>query len=933
MLKSGNGVARHGLLRSVSLIGLLLASAAPVMAQDAAPAAEDDVTEVVVTGFRGSLQSAIRAKRFESGVVDSIKAEDIADFPDLNLAESLQRIPGVAITRANGEGRQISVRGLGSEYTRVRVNGMEAIATTGGTVNSGGTNRTRGFDFNMFASELFNSLTVRKTASADVEEGSLGATVDLQTARPFDYKDDQFVVSAQASYNDLTRDAQPRVTMMGSRRWADGRLGALFSVAYEKRHILEEGANITRWSAGGANGGFNTQSTVAGYTIAEINNTSATTGIFHPRLPSYVSYDINTERLGLTGSFQMRPSDATLVTFDVLYSDVKTTRGEHQFQAIGLSRSGVGKPQTIIRSGIVEGRNLVQATMDNVDLRTQTAWDEMETEFTQYTLTLTHNFSDRLRGGFIAGHSQSEFSNPISTIITFDRANTQGYSYDFRSRMPAINLNFDATDPANWAMTNGTSEVRIRPNFVTNAFANAKAYLEYDFSDNLTLKGGLDYRKFTFDSRGYYRTSETRTDTLSATDLAAVSEVFSGFGRNLDQPSGNATSWLAPDLNKFAEKYDIYCNCGIYALTGTANSSARGQWINVRETNTGAYLQADFKFEALGLPWRGDAGVRHVKTDQWSSGFASTGSGANLKIERVEAERSYDMTLPSGNLATDLTDDVVLRVSAAETIARPSIAGLTPGGDVSIQGSNFSYSRGNPEIKPTKSKNLDLSLEWYPAPNSLYAAGLFYKKIDTFVQTVVERIPFDQLGLPLSLLTPTNTSPTEIFNVSQPFNSPGGELKGFEINAQQQLDFLPGFWANFGVLANYTYVDSSIDYLTSTSANAAVVNQTLIGLSKNAANFTLYYETEKFSVRGSAAYREGYLTAVPAPDGNSVAGTNETLNFDMQASYSVTPKLKLSLEGINLTDEFNDQYVDASNRLNVRSHTGRQVFLSARYSF
>ncbi|OYW79347.1 MAG: hypothetical protein B7Z26_08210, partial [Asticcacaulis sp. 32-58-5] len=160
MLKSGNGVARHGLLRNVSLIGLLLASAAPVMAQDAAPPAEDDVTEVVVTGFRGSLQSAIRAKRFESGVVDSIKAEDIADFPDLNLAESLQRIPGVAITRANGEGRQISVRGLGSEYTRVRVNGMEAIATTGGTVNSGGTNRTRGFDFNMFASELFNSLSV-----------------------------------------------------------------------------------------------------------------------------------------------------------------------------------------------------------------------------------------------------------------------------------------------------------------------------------------------------------------------------------------------------------------------------------------------------------------------------------------------------------------------------------------------------------------------------------------------------------------------------------------------------------------------------------------------------------------------------------------------------------------------------------------------------
>ncbi|MFP1132263.1 TonB-dependent receptor [Asticcacaulis sp. W401b] len=920
--------ARRRLACGVSAL-TLLALGTPVIAQEVSPAASEAPVEVVVTGFRGSLQSAIRTKRNESGVVDAIKAEDIADFPDLNLAESLQRIPGVAITRVNGEGRQISVRGLGSEYTRVRVNGMEAIATTGGTVNSGGTNRTRGFDFNMFASELFNSLSVRKTASAEVEEGSLGATVDLQTARPFDYKTGQLVMSAQASYNDLAREVTPRVTLMTSRRWADGKLGALFSLAYEKRHLLEEGANITRWTYGGANSGFNTASTLNGYTIAQINDTNTATALYHPRIPSYVSYDINSERLGLTGSFQMRPSEATLVTLDILYSDVKTTRGEHQLQAIGFSRAGTGKPQTIIRSGTVEGKNIVQGVFDNVDLRTQTAWDEMETEFTQYTLTVTHNFSDKLRGGFIGGYSRSEFSNPVSTIITFDRANSQGYSYDFRSRLPAIGLNFDATNPANWSMINGTSEVRIRPNFVTNAFATAKAYLEFDANENLTIKGGLDSRKFSFDSRGYYRTSETVVQTLTAVELADVSDVYSGFGRNLDQPSGNATAWLAPDLDKFAAKYNIYCNCGIYALTDINNSSARGQWITVDETDTGAFLQADFKFTALGVPWRGDAGLRYFKTDQRSSGYAAVGA----VIKLVEASRSYDMTLPSLNLAADVTDDIVFRVSAAETIARPSIAGLTPGGDVAIQGANRAYSRGNPYINPTKSKNLDLSLEWYPAPNSIYAFGLFYKKIDTFVQTLRQDIPFNQLGLPNSLLNGTTATATDIFAVSQPVNSPGGELKGFEVNAQQQLSFLPGFWRNFGVLANYTYVDSTIDYLTSTTPGAPTVSETLVGLSKNAANLTLYYETEKFSVRGSVAYREGYLTAVPSNDGNTVAGTNETTNFDMQASYNLTPKLKLSLEGINLTDEFNDQYVDATNRLNVRSHTGRQFFLSARYSF
>ncbi|MGH1559146.1 TonB-dependent receptor plug domain-containing protein [Caulobacter segnis] len=195
---------RAVLALSASALALTLAGAAT--AQDAAPApAADEVEAVVVTGFRASLQSAMNLKRNETGIVDAIKAEDIAQFPDLNLAESLQRIPGVSISRINGEGRQITVRGLGSEYTRVRINGMEAISTTGGTANSGGTNRGRGFDFNVFASDLFNSIAVRKTASADVEEGSLGATVDLTTSRAFDTRKPQLVLSAGGSYNDLRK--------------------------------------------------------------------------------------------------------------------------------------------------------------------------------------------------------------------------------------------------------------------------------------------------------------------------------------------------------------------------------------------------------------------------------------------------------------------------------------------------------------------------------------------------------------------------------------------------------------------------------------------------------------------------------------------------------------------------------------------------------
>ncbi len=924
-----------------SLAVSLAVAAGAAHAQDAASPAQavepdNAVEEVVVTGFRASLASAINVKRNASGVVDAIKAEDIAQFPDLNLAESLQRIPGVAISRINGEGRQISVRGLGSEYTRVRINGMEAITTTGGTANSGGTNRGRGFDFNIFASDLFNSIAVRKTASADVEEGSLGATVDLNTARPFDSGKPQLVLSAQASYNDLARKAGPRLSALASRTWRDGTIGALVSVAYEDRRLLEEGANITRWTYGGSNGGFNAASTLPGYTLAQINYTptsAATAGnaIYHPRIPAYVSYDIESKRFGASGSLQWKPTDNTTVSFDALYSYLAGTRKEAQLQAIGLSRSGSGKPQTIIRDGVVDANNnLVYAKLDNVDLRTQSAYDELNTEFKQFTLSADHRFTDRFKVGALVGYADSTFTQPVSTIITFDRANSQGYSYDFRGdRLPTILLGFDPTNPANWSAINGTSEVRLRPQFVENQFTTGKLFGEYEFNEHLTLKAGIDFRKFEYDSYGQYRTSETVSQTLTPAQLAAVSKVYSGFGRNLGLPAGNATAWLVPDIDAYAKAYGIYSNSGIYALTNTNNSSARGQYGTVEEKDAGVYAEAEFKFDAFGLPFRGDAGLRQVNTQQESGGYAVVNGAVRL----VNVRRDYNLTLPSFNLAADLTDTVVARISAAKTIARPGIGSLSPGGDVSVQGANRTFSSGNPDLDPTQSKNLDLSLEWYPTQGAILAGGFFYKKIDTFVATLRTQVPYNTLGLPDSLIAGTSASSTDIFDVTQPVNSNGGSLKGFELNWQQPLTFLPGAWRHFGYILNYTHVISNVEYLTSTTAGASTVNAALVGLSKDAANATLYYETDRWSVRGSVAYRAGYLTQVPGNDFNSVHGTNSTLNVDAQASFNIRPNLKLSVEGVNLTDEFNDQYVGASDRLNVYTHSGRTYFVGLRYNF
>ena len=221
----------------------------PAHAQDAASDANDTVAtedEIVVTGFRASLDKALDVKRESVAAVDAIVAEDIAKFPDQNLAESLQRIPGITIQRDGGEGRGITVRGLGSQFTRVRVNGLETVATS---TDGASANRDRAFDFNVFASELFSSIVVHKTASAELDEGSLGAVVDLNTGNPLAGKSGfTAALSAQASYNDLSEKAGPRVA--GLLSWVNdaGTLGFAVSAAYSDQKTLELGNNTVRWA-------------------------------------------------------------------------------------------------------------------------------------------------------------------------------------------------------------------------------------------------------------------------------------------------------------------------------------------------------------------------------------------------------------------------------------------------------------------------------------------------------------------------------------------------------------------------------------------------------------------------------------------------------------------------------------------------------------
>ncbi|HJS13764.1 MAG TPA: TonB-dependent receptor plug domain-containing protein, partial [Rheinheimera sp.] len=232
---------------ALAVLAALPALYSPMALAQSATEAKAAETEVIeVKGFRSSIIKAKDLKREAMIAQDSIVAEDIADFPDLNLADSLQRVPGVTITREGGEGRQISLRGLGPDFTRVQVNGMEALGTSSSPMDArGGVSRTRAFDFNIFASELFNQIDVKKSFSADQEEGGIAGTVNLRTAKPFDYDGAQAAVSAQVGTNTNTDSTDPRIAALLSNTWSD--FGALVSVAYSDRATNEYGTNTTRW--------------------------------------------------------------------------------------------------------------------------------------------------------------------------------------------------------------------------------------------------------------------------------------------------------------------------------------------------------------------------------------------------------------------------------------------------------------------------------------------------------------------------------------------------------------------------------------------------------------------------------------------------------------------------------------------------------------
>ncbi|WP_066725853.1 TonB-dependent receptor [Sphingomonas pituitosa] len=989
---SQNAAVRRG--ASGLALAIAMVSAIPALAQTApgqtAPPPEEE--EIVVRGFRASLDSALSLKRNETAAVDSIVAEDIGKFPDSNLAESMQRVPGVALSRGDGgEGRNISVRGLGAAFTRVRINGMEGSAQTGSSDIYGAGNSGRSFDFNVFPTEIFSALAVRKTTSADVEEGSLGATVDLSAPKPLDLKKD-FTLTAtlRGVYNELSKKVDPRGSLLVGKKFADGRFGVLASFAYQKRHIREvgysavdilsadangfdpdgvagpapvqpfctpigyapispnvagKGATATMCSTGNPRTGtLAAYNTVANLRRADLPNVPGS-GAFLPRLPRYVNSEQDTERMGGTLSLQFRPDDDTDIGVDAIYSRFEVTRRDNYIAGISFGRSinNNGQPMVSVRDAqFSSSGSLLYGLFDGVDVRSEGLVDHWTSDFLQVNTHLRHRFNDKLQIEMLVGKNQSVWWNPKRFQTFMDAIDTPNFSIDFRNgrSTPLLGFGFDVSNPASFNYAPARSDGTVLGGFSfqgkpsknqTDNFTG-ELNLDYSLSDALKLRVGGQYRSSDFSAwTSLPYTSQTIVQALPAgTTLASITRQISG----LDQlfGSGAPKSWSAIDPDKWAQAFNYdavqFCRteCGAVAS-------------RIRESVKSAYAMATFDTDmALPFKVRGDVGVRYVKTDMLAAGTVSVAAAGqtptNLRGQYGQVLRDYDDWLPSANVVIEPARNVLLRLAAAKVMSRPELGQLAPTSGITATTRNGNIN--NPYLDPIRADTFDAALEWYFQPGSLLSVAYFHKNIKSYVQRVTSQIPFTQLGLPVALLDNTNTLPTEIFTVGQPLNTPGGKLNGVEVNAQVQMRFLPGFLKNIGVLGNYTHVTSKIRYILASVNGVPTVTTTadLVGLSKNTASGTIFYEDSKFSIRATASYRDRYIRAIPASPGSDLQGNSPNTFVDASASFNVNEHIKLIVEAQNLTDERNNLYIDSVRRDTLfQTRIGRTFNFGVNFQF
>lgn len=940
-------------------------AAGPAAEPAAAAGANDTVEEVVVTGLRQSLVTSETIKRESAGVVDAITSEDIGKFPDTNLAEAVQRIPGVTIDRMNNEGSRVTVRGFGPEFNMVTLNGRSMPAS----VIPGGAQATRSFDFENLAADGIAGITVYKTGRADIASGGVGSTINISTARPFDYSGMKATFSAKAT-DDTSAEVKskytPEFSGLFSDTFLDDHIGVLINGSYSKRHSREELANVDGWLQ---------DQFAPGDPRVTSSNQNPEGHNWAPRNEGWGVADHDRTRVNGQAVLQFKPFDSLVATADYTYSFYRDNIDRHTYGAW----FDYGTNPT---SATINAHGTVTDLVDTgSDLSYFTASDEFINQNGSVGFNVQWNPTDNIAVGFDAHHSTADsgggaFGNNNFGIIGQNPAIALNKFFSLGgTTIPTTSWTYQ--DPHNLSNLDTSTITPLFGQSNNNQFRNVvdEGRLDVTFKNSSdsalkSIKIGVDVKRMTTNAKafnsgnfawGYYNPAYVNNAIFPANVFTKVSScsILKGIsGGNCGIAVPYFFSYSLADAIRVTQPGGLPTDGNFPAYTFKQNPSPNND-DHIREVTPAPFAQMDFDTDFDGMRFRALAGLRYEKSDVNAASLQKvptsvtwanpteffTNYAANATYSDVHA--SYSEFLPSLDTSLQVRPDVLLRASYSKTIARSDLNSMI--GTTSVTSTPKPASRtataGNPGLLPYESNNFDLAAEWYYARDSYLAVNWFTKQVTNFLTQTTTQGPLFGITDPNAGALATKATqeliaagqavtaqsvfaqmlvdnpgqltfngqpgdPLVIWDVTKPSNANRTQIHGWEFSVQHLFGD-----TGFGLQANYSLPQGGAQW------NPLVIGSqfALPGLSKSY-NVVGFFEKWGFQARVAWSHRSDFLSALSQlQQSNEPIYTKAYGQLDMSASYDINRHVSVFFDAINLTGanllqygRYNEQFYSAS---------------------
>ncbi len=894
-----------------------LSFAAQLHAQETQTTAQAEETEttdatdlgtVTVVGIRGSLEKSLDAKRDSNSHVEVLTAEDIGKMPDKNVADSLQRLPGVTISSAGAteggfdENDRVSMRGTNPSLTLTQINGHPVSSGDWFVLNQSD-NAGRSVSYTLLPSSLVSQVVVHKTSQAKLPEGGVTGTVDIITRKPTEFAK-TFTASGSvgAVYSTLPGETDPQINALVNYRNEASTFGVLVQAFSEDRTLRRDGVEVLGYDQ-----------IAAGSAIATSNPDLA--GVWYPRMIGAAFFEQKRKRRGGLVEVQFKPTDNLSFDLSGFSSKLDASNYNRNYLLYNPRILNGGAGQAPLAGYVVRNNTLVSADFapvagTNYGLYDMISRPDESASTTYVAFEADWKASDRLNFDFKLGTSTGHGETPNQDVAEWTVGQGTGASYNLNGigQAASFTLNDSITAPP------------------------ANLALDWIFGlQNLDIEdkdtwGQIDSQYF-IDS-GVFESLEFGVRVANH-DRESANVVAQG-------PNWAATPF---DPTTFPQDYSNYP--GDYG-SGLGGNFPRGVWyftaeqmadwnavqanrdpvvrrypfydFRLKEETKAAYAQLNLQGER----WSGNVGVRMVKTNtevlQYVPGGTATTPGAILGsafgiFSPFTIKNDYTDFLPSANFKFDLSDTLVARVAATRTMARPDYSALAGGLNLSPPADEDDFGGGNssnPNLKPIYSNNYDVALEWYYAPRSLLSASVFYMDMSSYVSQGVS----EQQFLTFDAAHPNGYMGNYL--VTTPINTQAS-AKGIELSWEQPLG------DHFGFNTNYTYTDAKEED-----------GSPVVGASRNTFNLVGYFENDHLNARVAYNYRSHFYSGL---DRRSAFNQDDTQSVSASVGWTFNDMVSLSLDGMNLTNEKLKYYADNKDQPRGIYNNGRQYYLNLRFKF